>query len=782
MRQRQLQDIFGNDVIYSGSSPLTLAQSHGTISPNDWQDFTDFTQNLDKMTFSWSTTQTPQGEVPEGQFLPKFGTSTQLTFEREAYEYLKEILVNNVAAPLNQVSVQITDQSNGVYSGYVIKSTDLSWCEFNSLCTFDTNIKQQDEWTQCVERTLIADNWQGMFSAEPTMEVAPGVLKKHPRFSYCTEHRPNGTLVALWYMIGLLGMFSIIVASIIVVLDIIKLIVNAVISFIDFLGGSISFLPITDPSSVFDSIAQLYIEAAGCGREHPAPLVRDYISNVCDKCGIRYDATTVDIFFAPILSVQKSDGITYNEPNPHYNACLFFPQLKRGIRRYASINLFGTSVKNTATFYDPNNQPVWALSDMLDHLKKVYNAQWQIRSDASGQPFLHFHRKDYYRDQAPLYDFSTGGVDRSKLLEGICYTPTDFVAPASMNGLYQDDPADKCGHENGRQMNGDPVSFNNTLANPLFHGVLNKLSGFGATKFRLDGSTTDYIYDAGQTLLNSAIIVLTIIPQMDTVFCFVRKYCDFAVLLQGETTSLPKVIIWDGKDNNTAPCENSDAGNKFLNARAVTKSVWIGSSETTTGTEYLLGKTAWPGSVPGISMPDINTKYPQYIDPSPTISLLPPATLPLLLDWNDPLSFPPQVHVIGHSLSVAPPIPGEYTIQTYFGSVISTQAAILVNYPMYFNPYYKDSLWDWFHWIDDPYAFPLLHKNWHLKIPLCGPDLDKLGAIGDGYQIQLLQPILLDTSPYSIGIITEIEVCYDNTDGGSGSPGTGQYIQLKGIV
>lgn len=782
MRQRQLQDIFGNDVIYSGSSPLTLSQSHGTITPNDWQDFTDFTQNLDKMTFSWSTTQTPQGEVPEGQFLPKFGTSTQLTFEREAYEYLKDILINNVAAPLNQVSVQITDQANGVYSGYVIKSTDLSWCEFNSLCTFDTNIKQQDEWTQCVERTLIADNWQGWFQTTP-VDIAPGVPKKHPRFSYCTEHRPNGTIVLLWYLLGMMGSVSALVATFIIAYNGFLILWNAIVSALIALGVDAHTIPLVDPAVAFEGVAQLYIETAGCGREHSAPLIRDYISNVCDKCGIKYDATTVDIFFAPILTVQKSDGITYNEPNPHYNACLFFPALTRGVRRYASINLFGPSNQDITAFYQVENQPVWALSDMLDHLKKVYNAKWQIRSDVSGQPYLHFHRKDYYRDQPPLYDFSVGGADRSKLLEGICYTPTDFVAPASCIGLYQDDPADKCGHENARQMNGIPLSFNNTLNNPLFHGILNKLSGFGATKFRLDGSTSDYIYDAGQVVLNGELLNPLLGGQMDTVFKFIKQYCDFALLLQGETTTLPKVIIWDGKNNGGYGTDS----NKFLNARAIRDSVFIGASEVSTGTEYFVGKTGKSGTVPGIDKPDINVKYPQYIDPHPTISLLPPATLPLVIDWDDPRSYPPNTHVIGQGLTFGSPVAGKYTVQNIVSTVVSQQAAILVNYPMYFNPYYKDSLWDWFHWIDDPYAFPLLHKNWHLKIPLCGPDLKKLGVcgvgnLGNGSRVQLLQPILLDTSPYNIGIITEIEVCYDNTDAGSGSPGTGQYILLKGIV
>lgn len=789
MRQRQLLDIYGNAVIYTGPNPLSLVQRPGTVS-DVWIDYTLFVQGLDKMQLSWSTTQTPQGEVPEGQFIPKKGSSDTLTFERDAQSFLKRILIDDVAAPLNQVEVQLTDISGMVFYGYVIKATDLSWCEFNALCTFDLNIKQQDEWTQCIQRTMIADNHQGWFQPQPAETTrGSGVLKKHPRFSYCIEHRPNGMLVLGWYMLGMLGMFAIIVAAIIVVLDAIKLIVNAIISFIDFLGGHLDFLPITDPTGVFTSIAQLYIEAAGCGREHPAPLVRDYIQNVCDRCKISVDATTADIFFAPLLTVNTSDGSTTVKPNPHYNACLFFPAVKRGIRRYASINLFGTSVEDTTTYYEPLNQPVWALSDMLDHLKKVYNAQWRIMTDAAGVPHLHFHRKDWYKNQAPLYDFSIGGRDRHLLVEGICYEPTDFTAPASMSGLWQDDPADKCGHEASRQQNGVPLSFNNTINNPLFHGILDKTSGFGAAKFRLDGASGDYIYDAAQVLLNSAIIVLTIIPQMDEVLRFVRMYCDFALTLQTETTSFPKILIWDGEDNNTG---NSNAGNPYLNARALIEKIRIGTNEFGPGTEYNLGKTAYPGVSGIVTTPDINPKYPAQVlvDALVLPTLIAPTTVPALLPWQYPnaspplappgaVAYPPNTHIIGHGLSFVPPVAGKYQVQDYFGGVHSEQSATLVNYPMYFQPYYKDGLWDWFHWIDDPYAMPLLHKKWRLKIPLCKEDVELLAVNGDGNAAQLLQPILLDTDFYNIGVITEINLSWDTT---GNSPGPGQYIELKGIV
>lgn len=802
LRKRQLLSIipdpagvYGYNIYYAGPNPLSLTQVYGTID-NPWNDYTEFVDGLDKLALTWSAVQSDNGQNEVGNFVPKKSASASLVFERDAYNFIQAWLVNDMSAPLNQIEVQITDTANGTYVGYMIKSTSLSWCEFDALCTYDLNIKQEDQYYQCMQRTMLADNWNGWFQPEPinkngglptgTLEApaVAGTPKFHPRFSYCTEHRPNATLVIEWYLMGLLGLFSSILVIIYSIIALIELIVNAVISAIntivgwinDISGGhtlgTLAFLTILDPLTPLDSLSALFIEAAGCGREHASPLIRDYIMNTCNKCGISVTPDTADIFFAAMINIQKSDGLTYNEPNPHYNACLFYPTVVKGTRRYATINFFGTSPMDTTTFYDPNNQPMWALSDMLDALKKMYNMQWRILADDFGVPYLYIKRRDWFSINPPLYDFSSGGADRSKLIEGICYQPSDVTLPASMNGLYQDDPADKSGHEAGHWMNGNPLSFNNTLANPMFFGILDKTSGFGATKFRLDGAATDYVYDAGQVVMNSAAIQPWLYYIMLDVFDQIRQYGDYALLLGGETVSLPKILIWDGNPSDPDPTNR----NTFLNARAVRDKVALA------GAVHTVGKIPYP--IPGpVPMPDINTKYPQQISPTDTITslFLQPSVTNEPLAWNDPLANPPQTNVIGHDLSFSPPVPGFYTVQDYFGNVISQNPAFLVNYPMYFQPFYKDSMWDWFHWIDDPYANPKLHKDFNLKIPLCGPDLERLGLMGDGSRCQLLSTILLDTLPYSNAVITEITVSYD-TGSADGTPGTGQFIEIKGIV
>lgn len=798
--------IYDYQVYYAGPNPLSLSQVYG-ITDTTMIDFTEFVDGLDKLSLTWSCVRGDNGDNETGNFVPKKSASGSLSFERDAYEFIKNWLVNDVAGPLNMISVQITDASCGAYTGYTIKSSDLTWCEYNALCTFELNIKQVDDYYQCVQRTLIADNWQGWFQPNPKDTVS-GLYKFHPRFSYCTEHKPNAILVIEWYLLSFLGLVSSILVIIYTIIAIVESLINYIIIYvinpiisainyvIGFVGGdphsltNASTITVLNALEPFDALSGMFVESAGCGREHPAPLIRDYITNVCNKCGVRVDATTADIFFAPIITIQKSDGIVYNEPNPHYNACLFYPSVAKGVRRFTSINVYTGLSMDTTTFYDPNNQPMWALSDMLDALKKPYNAQWRIIANASGVPHLYFKRKDWYANDVPLYDFSINGADRAKLVEGICYQPSDVTKPASMNGLYQDDPADKSGHEAGHWMNGDPLSFAYTSNNPIFFGILDKTSGFGATKFRLDGATDDYIYNAGQVLVNSAVIQPWVYYILSDVFNKVRQYGDHTVLLGGETVSLPKVLIWDGNPDNptfSIPTNSfattSGGGYGFLNARAMRDKIAIA------GTIYNIGKTAYPGTLTDVGIPDINTRYPSQVPITPAgtyaATLLAewsqPSTIAELLAWNDPLANPPQTNVIGHSLSFAPPVPGVYTIQDYFGNNISSNVAQLVNWPMYFQPYYKDSLWDWFHWIDDPLRNPKLNKDWYLKIPYCKEDAVKLGLLGDGSGVKLMAAVTLDCPFYPNGVITEMTISFD-TGSADGTPGTGQYIELKGMV
>lgn len=749
LRQYQYFNIYtAQPIYYDGPNPLSVGQVIGNVD-STFKDYTLFTDGLQKLSLTWSTVQGANAnDLSVGAFLPKKGVSGTLTFENEAYEYIKAWLVNHVAGPLNAIEVKIVDTDCGEFTGYVIKNTDITWCEYDALCTYEVTLKQADEAYTCVQKTLIADNWQGWFQDQPTAG------KQHPRFSYCTEIRPNATLVIEWWAFALnVFLISGIIIPIFAIIDIILFIINIIIGIIEVIVAVLSLgsvskvkwdtIPLIDIGNFISGIEQTFVESAGCGREHPAPLIRDYITNVCDKCGVTVNALSCPVFFAPVLMLTHSDGQQYTEENPYYNACLLTAQVERGVRRFHSINIFGGAPDpDNTTFYLPNNAPVWALSDMLDKLQGVFNSHWHI----SGAT-LYFWRKDWFIDPAPLYDFSTGSTDRLKILQGICFEPNGNRLPAACRGLYADDPADHAGHEASWQMNGDPITFNYTDTNPLFSGLLDKTVQFGATKFRLDGASTDYLYDAMQVIINGQLFSPYLVPMMSTISKPIGRYADYALLMQTETCSLPKIIIWDGKE--------------YLNAKAL--KTLVASSGA---------------SRHGESMPDINPIYPTQLTPPPS-TIWPlgiPYTTPALETWDQVHS--PKTFVLGSRLSFGATIPGVYKVQDYLGSTIIEGSAFLVNYPMYFEPHFKLSLWDRFHWIDDPRRYPKLGMNWNVKIEMCCEDVQKLQALNDGSYIKLLQHIILDTPFYQDGVISEVSLDWDD----GGEFGIGKYIEIKGTI
>lgn len=746
MRQKQLLNIYGEPVTVVGTNPVNLYYQLGNLQDQTWIDYTANTVGLDKVTFTFTTQQDENGQVEAGEFVPTKGVSGTLTFDTTAYNFIKSILVTSLSCALDQIEVQILDTACGkYYTGYVIKYTQLTWCEINSTCNYDITLTQADTQIQCFQQTVISDNWQGMF------QTIPASGKKHPRFSYCVEARPNGLLTVGWFLLSLTAFITISVLTVILaVFSIIDIVIIAINLILDIFGlNGIGLLPgLWDLSSVVDSYLQQYVESAGCGREHPAPLIRDYISNVCDKCGIKYDPTTIPIFFSRIMQqLTCADGtsVAPNTPNPHYNACYYTPLLTRGIRRFRGIDIFNGPDANNTDFYIQGNAPLLAGDQFMDLLKGVYNAQWRIENG-----YLYFERKDWFTNVPTLYDFTTGSADRNKLVDGICYNWSGVQSPASCKGIYADDAADKLAHEAATQQN-SIVSFQQTVNNPNFNGILDKTVQIGAAKFNMDGASTCYYFDAAQVICNTQALTGIADIQMNSVLGWMSTYANYAILQEGETTALPKILIWDGKS--------------YTNAKCV---VNVGAHE---GLEFPM-PTPNPYYPIQVAILDVNNDpvldangYPLY--------------LTYVAQWDDINAHPPQTFVIGSNLSLGNSPFGKYQVLGLLGEEIWSTSAALVNFPMYFEQHYEGTLWYYYHWIDDPIRNPILHLNWKLKIQLCCPDLDLLNVWGDSSSVALLKHILLDNNgALNHGQITEIDVCYDSGD----NLGTGKYIGISGFV
>jgi hypothetical protein len=752
IKQTDTFNTSGIQIYYHGANPSSLNLYTGQLpSARQWPnygsyiDVTEDAGDLYRLKLTWTSERDKNGSVVPGTIQQKKSASGTLKFEGEAYKYMKRWLIDDVSAPLNSVDVKIEHEGCGTYYGYTINCTDLQWCE-GSTCTFDVTLKQKDEILNCIRSTAIADNWMHRF------EDGAGISVKHPRFNYCNEIRPNGSLVVQWFnmavttmmlltlLIPLIGIYNtVIVPTVNSILFILRKIESALNSIP---GVNVSFdirpdLKLMDPEDIKDAIAQMFLEAAGCGRMHPAPLIRSYIDNVCEKCGVKVDAETAPIFYAEKMLVHASDDSLEWKDNPHYNACYLNAPVKRGIRRYRNLGigvLLGYSELNMDDYYLQDNRPLHTLDTFLEELKLLYNAEWKLKTITKNgvtEPYLFFQRKDFFVENKGgyIFDFGTGAADRNKLIDGVCYEWSEKKTPAFVEGIYNSDAADGCGNEARSQMNGY-ASFGDVVANPTFDGKMDKIAPFGATKFRLDGASTDYIFDALQVMLNSQLLTGFMLGfTKDIIYPPIRDYADYALLLRDETCTLPKVLIWDpssGVDN--AMCVRPKYAHHDFGAE-----------------------------------PDINSRYNTSITGVP-------------LPWSDLLKHKPNTFVIGSSLTFSGHPVGRYLVQDIFHIKVADRPAMLVNYPMYFEPGYKDTLWDWFHWIDDPKRKPVLNQNWSLKMDLCCDDLKKLQVFDDASAIVLSEKVKLPIPYYGEGVITEIEVSYDPTDN------LGQYIQLKGTV
>lgn len=747
---RHLQRVDSNGIpqIYTtrnnSISPLDIVLVNGTVPQTVWKDMTDHVSGLDKLRFTWTSDRGNEDDPAlNGAYQQTKGASGSIVVEGEAYQFIKDWCEDHVAARLNEVEVRVEDTDCGIFSGWTIGSRDLESCDDGG-CSYSVSLRQRQDPYHCIQKTVISDNWQGWFQEHPTDG------KLHPRFNYCNEIRPNGILIVTWYLLGFISAIVVtVLLSIIISTGNIGGILTWVFKKLNIkvpkILKQLSVPGTDDLNAIKKQLRVMYIEAAGCGRVHPAPLIRDYIENVCKKCGVKVDEYTAPIFFSRTLRSPKgpfleaSSGVKTGD-NPHYNACFLTAPVHKGVRLYSGVgNLSDPDIKeDTTTHYITGSSPIMALSDLLHQLKTLYNAEWRIKY-VKGEPYLYFWRKDWFHDTDALYDLSIGADDRDKLLEGVCYEWSEVTYPAYTQGLYASDAIDVSGDEARDQMGG-VLNFGEE-DNKLLEGELKKQTPyFGATRFRLDGSGTDYLYDAMQQLVNSQILQPNTEPQLRYVNNWIRDHVNYGLLLKDDTCSLPKVLIWDEHSGRT-------------HAKCVKDKVPMSTS------------------LHSGPLPEVNERYNTD-----------------KVAWAD--RHKPKVHVKGNAISFSKPSNGVYDVLSITGH-FTTAEARLVNYPMYFEPYYKDTLWDWYHWIDDPRVAPRAGKNWSAKIELCCEDLKRLRLVKDEAYLddgtiplakrEADDPAVGDTvklplKHYPNGIISEIEVVYDHTEK------YGKHIQLKGTV
>lgn len=422
----------------------------------------------------------------------------EYTFTDDAFDIINTNIILNPDGKNAYLPVQIyedncCDTPILLFEG-IVRGDAVKWCYGE--CSVEVSLIEQTEETlkiNCLQSTIISDNWNGFQEAN------------HPRVKYCVELRPD--VVA--YMILILGsilnivflLFYPIAFIILVIIEAINLIIGV------FGGNEIDFDGNQQTNFIqeFEGwIDELNQRIVSCGRVHPSPFVRDYIQNVCDKCGVDFSST--------IYNSSTSD---------YYNAMLFNAPVKKG-------------TYNDNTKFIIENQLIDTLDSFLTKLKTVHNADFDVIDG-----ILYFERKDFfYNGEIFVSYLSLDGVQRIK--DKLCFNFRDEERPAYGSFEYSKDAMDVCGNEAIFRYN-NKVEWNLPYS-PLQSGHKDVYLPFSTPRFRNDGIDPDILQQfQGEGLYGQTI-----------------QAHQGVLILANHLSFTPKLLIWDGVDLDFARVKKYD--------------------------------------------------------------------------------------------------------------------------------------------------------------------------------------------------------------------------------
>ena len=440
-----------------------------------------------------------------------FSFTGDISFYGTDYDYIKSKLWQNLDNAGNNIALQTEvrlrfedECCSGFPLEFRISAESIQWCEGSCEVTavaLETSV--EEDAVRCVRNTLVTDN-------TPTNwpDSVPFKQRKHPRFVYCNEIRPQWQMVLLMQFALITSLFLSIIIPVYAVIQIVITAINSVINTINnILGTSINTIkfkddpgltPFQEGRQIVDNILSTIV---ACGRKHPSPLVRDYVQNVCGKCGLTFSSS--------IFNDSNSD---------YFNTAYFNAPVDKGVKP-----------SDTGTFWVDSNQPIKSGEQFLNDLCDTFNAKWEIKGNV-----LSFERKDFNVNPVPWVDTNT--------LENydICFSWSKKSRFAYANFLYQTDTINTIGAEAVRRFS-DIVEWNNPPL-PNQKGEFKPLFPFSVTRFigdkiRLsDGADSD---------------IYTLFRNTPVLGGTIRKF-DRAMLLNEHVCFLPMLLIWDGQNKDAA--------------------------------------------------------------------------------------------------------------------------------------------------------------------------------------------------------------------------------------
>jgi hypothetical protein len=446
-----------------------------------------------------------------GEFKKSF--STELVFYGQAYNILKnELITGSGAGMLSRVKAVIEDDccSEMKFEG-VIRADAIDWCEGE--CWIKAQVIQDDKETEtltCMQSTLIHDNTPN--------NLFPSGFKAamHPFMRYCIDLRPDVLQYFVLYMAFIINMifYSLlplvaIIAMMISIVAVLCGIINIIINVVNTLPGvSIANLncptvnPMDDISQYVSWVNEFNDSIVLCGRFHPAPFARDYIRNVCAKCGLVF-----------------SSNILNNPDSPYYNSVYMTAPVKPGYRKNA--------VYPTVSFQS-ENQPIHTLDTFLDELCLVFNAEYEIRNGV-----LYFERKDFF---SPAQGWIDTNKDSEIVVSAPCFKYKDKALPAYFDGSLSMDGVDLSGNEAMERFS-DIIEWNIPVSKSQ-SGPEEVQIPVGAVRARNDGVDND-LFDLIAALPNyGAFAWLPVVSNINA--------WEKAFLLPNHQAFTAKLLVWDG--------------------------------------------------------------------------------------------------------------------------------------------------------------------------------------------------------------------------------------------
>jgi len=426
--------------------------------------------------------------------------SSELTFYDDGYNILKTQLIDDPIGFTKTVAVKVWDSCCETPFEFVIKGDGIDWCEPG--CFITANLIEEAPEINCVRSTMLWDNHNGFLG------------RQFIPIRYCIEMKPEFIQYVLTFLTFIMNLiFTAILIPLIAVILVIFSIIYAVCSVISLIC-SIPLIGCTPPNcnsgftnptvvinNIIQALAEINESIVPCGRFHPSPYIRDYITNVCQKCGLTFQSSIL------------------NDPSsPYFNTVMVAAQIKKGRKKNdGDFTLIG------------DNKPVETLATLLDdYLKPVFNGDYRITGGV-----LIFERKDWFQTTVNWIDTEQLLNNHDIIDNAICYSWQDRERYAYGRFQYQPDAMDYIGNEAKSRWN-DIVEWNVPYS-PGQSGEKSVQLPISPARFRGDGIDTD-IFTFFKNALGGVI---------NTIFFGAFSNYDRALLINQHTFFNYKFLIYN---------------------------------------------------------------------------------------------------------------------------------------------------------------------------------------------------------------------------------------------